>query len=641
MAAFGVKLREAAALSEADRTRLNEQRYRALVQSISTFTWVADAEGNFAFLQPGWEEYTGHGFAEHRGSGWVRDVHPDDRARVAEIWAQAVRTRSWYEVEWRCWHGPSQCWRRCVTRGVPILDPDGAVREWIGAVTDIEHRLSVDDAFQREWLRIVQSTAGLAMWECSPATGEARWTPELYRLYGVQPGTSSDGLDSCIHPEDRERVVAARSEAAITGRLDTIFRLLRPSGEVRWVRSKGGTVPNGGLPKMVGVLIDVTEQIEVKERFRAKTLELETLIDAIPACVWIARDPECNVIVGNRAANELLGTSPDTNVPSSSWAGVGEPVCRNLSADGSPVSPDGLPMQRVCRTGAALWDEEIRLRLRNGREVRMLGNVVPLFNGPENICGCVAVFVDITELKGVQQQLEQANQDLLRANEQLLQFNFAAGHDLREPLRQVAIYSELLQRNLSGKLDPESYEHLRVCREGAQRMEAMLNDLLLYAQTAGSAVTTEAGVDCRDAFEEARQNLRDSIAQSCVVIESGELPCVRVARSLLVQVFQNLLSNALKYRGAAAPHVRLSAVREGDFWTFSMLDNGIGIAPQYHQLIFGLFQRLHARTKYPGTGIGLALCKHIVERSGGRIWVDSEKGKGSAFRFTLPAAQEL
>src|SRR5436309_728612 len=148
---------------------LNEERYRALLQALSTFVWVSDASGDFKVPQPGWEKYTGHGFDRHGAGGWIDDVHPDDRARVAEIWTNAVRSKSWYEVEWRCWHAGTQRWRRCITHGAPIMNSDRSVREWVGAVRDIESDLGVDRIFERELLRQVQSTAGIAFWEYDPA----------------------------------------------------------------------------------------------------------------------------------------------------------------------------------------------------------------------------------------------------------------------------------------------------------------------------------------------------------------------------------------------------------------------------------------------------------------------------------------
>jgi light-regulated signal transduction histidine kinase (bacteriophytochrome) len=244
---------------------------------------------------------------------------------------------------------------------------------------------------------------------------------------------------------------------------------------------------------------------------------------------------------------------------------------------------------------------------------------------------------DITERKKNEAQLRRSNEELRRANQDLEQFAYSASHDLQEPLRQVAIYSQLLAAEYSTKLDGNALEYLLFSVEGAQRMQMLVRDLLAYSQAAksvdGSGVTDPA-----DALEGAKQNLSAAIRESGATINCGSLPCVPVPRAPLVHVFQNLLSNALKYRKAEPPCVEIWADRQGDFWRFAVRDHGIGIPRQYHQQIFGIFKRLHDRSAYPGTGIGLAICQKVVERLGGAIWVDSDEGEGATFYFTLPAA---
>jgi PAS domain S-box-containing protein len=613
----------------------NEERYRALVEALSTFVWVTDASGEFTDPQPGWEKYTGHGFDQHGGSGWIQDVHPDDRARVAEIWNRVVQTKSWYEVEWRCWHAATQSWRRCLTRGVPVLNADGSVREWVGAVTEIEHQLGVDQVFEREWLRQAQIIGKFALWEFDPATGEARCTPELYRLYEAPPGASLRELEEMVHPDDRDRVIAARARRSA----DVTFRIVRSSGEIRWIRSTSGTIPDerGREAKMIGVLTDVTDQVELEQTLRVQTEDLETLIDAIPACVWVARDPGCEVIVGNRTANELFGVRPETNLSQTSKS-ASPLFVEYYRPDGTLVAPDDLPMQRVCRTGMGIWNEELECRLPDGRSFYLIGNIVPLRKPSGEVRGCIAVLMNITELKRAQRELADSKRNLRFANEQLRQLSYAASHDLREPLREVALYSELLERKLGAVLDAETQQFLRICRGGAIRAAELVNDLLSYAQATELPEPVTQPADSALAIHNARQILAASIEKAHATIEAGELPRVLADPAALLHIFQNLLSNAIKFRGADPPVIRVSATRDGDFWRFAVADNGIGIDPAYHQRIFGLFKRLHGRGSYEGTGIGLAICQKIVERYRGRIWVESERGKGATFYFTLPAA---
>ena len=233
--------------------------------------------------------------------------------------------------------------------------------------------------------------------------------------------------------------------------------------------------------------------------------------------------------------------------------------------------------------------------------------------------------------------LLRSNEELKRLNGDLNQFAYSASHDLREPLRMVSIYTQLLERKLRDTLDEESLEYLDYILEGALRMESLVRDLLAYTQAATPYESASESASVNEALQRAMQNLGAIINESDARISSGELPVVQVPLVQLTQLFQNLIGNAIKYRGKEAPRIDVCATRDGGQWKFAVADNGIGIEEQFKELIFGVFKRLHTSEEYPGTGIGLAICQRIVQRAGGRIWVDSEPGKGSTFFFTLPA----
>jgi len=236
--------------------------------------------------------------------------------------------------------------------------------------------------------------------------------------------------------------------------------------------------------------------------------------------------------------------------------------------------------------------------------------------------------------------LRNANQALRRANDDLEQFAFSASHDLREPLRTVAVYTELLKRHFGDKLDAKAATFVGYTVSGVRRMEALMNDLLSYVQAARGTDEEPPAVDSNQVLNMTLANLQTAIQESGASILSGDLPYVPVHAVHLEQLFQNLIGNAIKYRNGAAPQIEIAARRSShQEWTFSVKDNGIGIDPQYAKQVFGIFKRLHSSESYSGTGIGLAICQKIVERYGGRIWVESELGKGATFCFTLPAAQ--
>ncbi len=230
---------------------------------------------------------------------------------------------------------------------------------------------------------------------------------------------------------------------------------------------------------------------------------------------------------------------------------------------------------------------------------------------------------------------EQTQAALLRSNTELEQLAYVASHDMQEPLRMIASYLQLVEQRYTDKLDDDGREFIGYAVDGAKRMQALINDLLAYSRV-GTKARPFAPVDCAAVVGTALQHLRVAIEESGARVECGTLPRVSGDTSQLVQLFQNLLANAIKFRGSAKPELRITCEPRGDDWCISVMDNGIGIEPEYFKRIFVLFQRLHGRTQYPGTGIGLALCKKIVDRHGGRIWVESAQAQGSVFRFTLP-----
>jgi len=229
--------------------------------------------------------------------------------------------------------------------------------------------------------------------------------------------------------------------------------------------------------------------------------------------------------------------------------------------------------------------------------------------------------------------------ELQRSNAELEQFAYVASHDLQEPLRKVASFSQLLQRRYAGKLDARADQYIEYAVDGAKRMQALIDDLLAYSRV-GRSAREPALVSSDAALTQARANLADQIEQTGATVETGHLPLVLAELPLLIAVFQNLLSNSLKFSGGKQPRVVVTVRRDEPFWVFSFSDNGIGIEPDYAERIFVIFQRLNERSAYAGTGIGLALTRKIIEYFGGRIWLDQAYSEGARFLFTLPMPEE-
>ena len=281
---------------------------------------------------------------------------------------------------------------------------------------------------------------------------------------------------------------------------------------------------------------------------------------------------------------------------------------------------------------------ETRWRRKDGEVIDVLLSWAPI--DPEDLSvGVTFTALDITERKRAEVDLAQKTQELARSNAELEQFAYVASHDLQEPLRMVSSYVQLLARRYKEKLDSDADDFITFAVDGATRMQALIKDLLAYSRV-GTKGNRFEPTHCEAVLDLTLHNLQFTIEENSARVTHDPLPTVLADQSQLAQLFQNLIANAIKFRGDDPPHVHIAAERHENEWLFSIRDNGTGIDEEYSDRIFEIFQRLHARNDYPGTGIGLAICKKIVECHGGRIWVVSDPGEGSTFYFTLPLGSE-
>ena len=298
--------------------------------------------------------------------------------------------------------------------------------------------------------------------------------------------------------------------------------------------------------------------------------------------------------------------------------------------------------QRILATGEPLVNKEEKETWFDGRESWVLTTKMPWRDEAGNIIGTFGISRDITRRKLAQREAREAaetlgqySQDLARSNAELERFAYIVSHDLTEPLRTVSSFCQLLQDRSGGALDDDANEYIEHAVAGAARMKALLDDLLRYSRVQRSK-ERRTDVDCQALLEEVRLDLKAAIEESGTTLSWDEMPTIQADRTQLGQLLQNLIGNAIKYRGTGPATVHVAAESRNDGWLFAVRDQGMGIAARDHKRIFEIFQRLHGRDEYPGTGVGLAICKRIVEGHGGRIWVESNAGRGSTFFFSLP-----
>ncbi len=322
--------------------------------------------------------------------------------------------------------------------------------------------------------------------------------------------------------------------------------------------------------------------------------------------------------------DELLGQKVTSIIP--------EGFAERLIADDLRSAEDALAQQ----IGMGI---ELTGRRKDGSEFPIELMLSPL-ESSEGILVTTAIR-DITTRKAAAADLLQKVEELNRSNEELGQFAYIASHDLQEPLRMVASYTQLLSRRYKGKLDSDADEFIAFAVDGASRMQRLIQDLLAYSRV-GTQGSDLRDISSEDALQQALVNLRGAIREGGALVTHGSLPPVLADETQLTQLFQNLVGNAIKYQGPGVPKVHIAATMNGgNKWVFSVQDNGLGIDSQYFEKIFGMFQRLHKREAFAGTGIGLAICKKIVEQHGSHISIESHPGQGSTFRFALARSERM
>jgi PAS domain S-box-containing protein len=458
--------------------------------------------------------------------------------------------------------------------------------------------------------------------------------PSLGEVLGVPGGAvMGKSLSQFVHIDERQRFADFLEQArtaSVRGRF-----LLAVTGRSRAYFSTAILRQEGEEPRLCMVVTDLTELEAATDQLRKAQAEKEIiqgseerfrlLANVIPQIVWSAR-PDGGMDFLNTKWSEFSGVSQKKGL-GWGWSAT--------------IHPDDLEStqtawQRAVAEGKP-YEMEHRFRRADGVYRWVLSRALPLLDEKSRVLRWFGTATDITDLRDAQHTLQKTIEELARSNQELEQFAYIASHDLQTPLRTVSNFVDLLVRRFRGKLGPQADEYIFHISDGVQQMHQLVNDVLDY-----SRVTTRGGrfktTDCQKVLAQVLSSLHTLINENHAIVTSGELPVVDADEGQLLRVFQNLLSNAIKFRKKHEPlRLHITAEEKQGAWEFRFTDNGIGIEPQYFERIFQIFQRLHTRKNYPGTGIGLALCKRIVERHGGRIWVESTPGQGSTFLFTLPS----
>ncbi len=449
------------------------------------------------------------------------------------------------------------------------------------------------------------------------------WNAGAHRIKGYSAEESiGQSFSRCFTPEDVARGWPAEvlRITAATGRHEEQGMRVRKDGS-QFLASVTFTA----LRNLAGMLRGFTEVTHDLSEAKDSEAKYRGLMEAAPDAMVVVNQGGDIVLLNVQAEkqfgyrrDELLGQKVKNIIP--------EGFAERLIADDARSAAEALAQQ----IGTGI---ELSGRRKDGSKFPLELMLSPLESSEGTLV--TAAIRDISVRKAAEADLLQNVQDLNRSNQELEQFANIASHDLQEPLRMVVSYTQLLSRRYKGKLDADADEFIAYAVDGASRMQRLIQDLVAYSRV-GSKAGNLRHISSEDALRQALQNLRGVIQDSGALVTHEPLPAVMADEIQLIQLFQNLVGNAIKYQNPGIPRVQISAIRNGGKkWTFSVQDNGLGIEPKYFERIFGMFQRLHKREEFAGTGIGLAICKKIVERHGGRISVESQLGEGATFRFAL------
>jgi PAS domain S-box-containing protein len=646
-----------------ERLRKSEERSSSFIGLTGQIAWITNAKGEVEEDIPYFRDFTGQTYDEVKATGWTSALHPDDIDLTLKIWNEAVTNKSKYEAEYRIRRSDGK-YRNMLAKGFPILDKNGTIHEWIGTCHDITEFKQNSELIKNNEKRLRELIEALPQlfWTCR-VDGPCDYLSKQWVEYTGVPESEQLGYRwlEQLHPEDKDRTVSEWMEKVKTGdSFDIEFRIRRNDGVYHWFKTTAVPMHDsqGNIIKWFGSNTDFDEIKKTEEKLKNVSKELEEKVEErtkellrskklLDETARLARvggweiDLKANSLYWSETTYKIHEVDP----------GFVPDVAKGINF----YAPEAVPVISRCVEKAITlgesFDEELELITAKGNRlwVRAIGEA---YREKGQVVKVGGVFQDINtsklaeiELKKYRDHLEEivsertkdldkAVIDLKCSNQELEQFAYVASHDLQEPLRMVSSYTQLLEKRYKDILDQDAKDFIFYAVDGATRMQRLINDLLDY-----SRITTRAKpflkVDLSAVLGQSIINLQTKIQETGSLIINDELPFAFGDELQLVRVFQNLLDNAIKFRGTESPRISFTSKTLVDKVQISIKDNGIGLDKIYSERVFTIFQRLHNKTEYPGTGIGLAICKRTIERHGGKIWFESEPGMGTTFFFTL------
>ncbi len=619
---FGVDITEQ--VESRRELQVANDRFRYINKASFDAIWDWDLRTNMIDWGEGFESIFGHRLDNNQSDldFWSDLVHPADEERVVISLSEAQKSEDGHWSEEYRFKKSDGSYAIVIDKGIVVRNPKGEPTRMIGSMQDITIIKQLEELLTR-----TSRMARIGAWEIYPGPGVINFSDVLAELVELPEGTSvdHDTLRWIFSVESPEMPFAERLNIAITAGLswDEEIKIKTFSNKIIWVRSRGEVeMANGVCLAIYASIQDIDEQKNTQLKLAEAYAENENILESI-GDAFFTIDNNRKVTYWNGMAEVLSGVKRETL----------------LGKDFISAYPFELDNQyfsmyeKMLKTG-----EKISFESFNARQKIWLE-----FSAYPSSKGVSVYFRDITERKYAEEKLVQLNaklklqtEALTKSNRELEQFAYVASHDLQEPLRMVSGFLSQLDKKYSDKLDDKARDYIHFAVDGAMRMRNIILDLLEYSRI-GSGRKSLQDVNLPELTDELLLLLSSEVAAANAIFRHEGITSIKTYKSPLTQVLQNLIGNSLKYaKKGIATEVRLSVTEDEDSWIFAVRDNGIGISSEYHERIFEMFQRLHSRDQYPGTGMGLALTRKIIENLGGEIWVESVPDQGSTFTFTLP-----
>ncbi|MCF8364015.1 MAG: PAS domain S-box protein [Prolixibacteraceae bacterium] len=619
-------------VEEQQKLKENEQRYKAITSATSTIIWQTAPDGSVTEYQERWAQFTGQTFEEMKNFGWTKAFHPDDLNHSLAAWEKAVKNKSLFSIQQRLKRHDGQ-YRFFEVKATPVLDEQDEIKEWIGTHTDITERKEAERKMlqEKEFSDSVINAMPGIFYLFNDKGAYVKWNKMLEELSGFTSEEIAERSPLDYFADYHKEKVAGSIQNAFKEGEASVEADLMVKGETPTpFFLTGRAIELNGKPHLLGVGMDISKRIKAENEKENAIRDLNERVKEMTCLFEIneaIKDPEVNI---PEVMEKITHSLPK------GWH-YPEKTAVEIKLD------DVLFQSKLFKESQHYIMKDILINNKKRGYVKVnlfdmeslqSKNLFPREKHEllRTIANNTGIYIHRVEAN---KKLLETMENLNQSNKELERFAYIASHDLQEPLRMVSSFTQLLERRYKNQLDERADKYIHYAVNGANRMQNLINDLLDFSRISTRGDKFKK-TDTNLVVENVLANLSVRIEETGAQIKTSDLPLIMADTGQVERLFLNLVANALKFtKPGEKPIIQIDAEEQKENWLFRIKDNGIGIDEKYKEKVFIIFQRLHGASEYKGTGIGLAICKRIVQRHQGEIWFESEENKGTTFFFTL------